>query len=637
MQQTIQPIIKKRGTLPGSKKKSYSIEFRRKVIKYYDALENRSMADTAKHFDISVSTFKSFNRIKEKLMSMTDGDGRDRIRDAYFKSLEADLLSFVTLARQSRLPVTGEVIQTKARMLREKHGISEESFKASKGWLEKFLRRHAIRSVRLHGEAGQVNVQDVREPMLAFCNTLAKYDPSHIYNQDESALVYQLLPNVSYLAPEESRKEARGVKAMKAKNRVTFTVCTNADASHILDCMVIGKSKRPNAFDLAEPSDQVEKLYCSQRNAWMDGMLFAHYLEKLWYPAVRRRTTANVCMICDNCSAHGKTLPKLQGVEYVFLPPNVTSIYQPMDQGIIAAVKRHSRARLLQQTIEALPDREALRLLGKQQRAGTAGLKYGFGAHVLDAMRLLRYGMSKLTKRTVINCWLRSGILNTVHRGKMHSILGEPGQLIYVRTPGIEAEEIARASRSAEMEIKSMPEVSESPWNTNAHLQSDERQREDINLFNDQLRTLRVQSDLAGETIGPELDAAINNWIEEIEEGDVGPSEISVRDPDAIIAAVESLQNEAVIEQNELAVRRAERETVLQREEDKTASEGTYERLCENEEWLRTVVADARTRGVGPAILARLVDVLRQAAQAKRQAAPASKQTTLVDFFTRRT
>lgn len=70
-----------------------------------------------------------------------------------------------------------------------------------------------------------------------------------------------------------------------------------------------------------------------------------------------------------------------------------------MDQGIIAAVKRHARVMLLRQVIETMPHREELRAIGKLQRAGTAGLKYGYGAHVLDAIRMLRYGLGKLTQK----------------------------------------------------------------------------------------------------------------------------------------------------------------------------------------------------------------------------------------------
>jgi len=39
-------------------------------------------------------------------------------------------------------------------------------------------------------------------------------------------------------------------------------------------------------------------------------------------------------LLVDNCSAH-VSVPFLEQIEVEFFPPNLTSILQPMDQGII--------------------------------------------------------------------------------------------------------------------------------------------------------------------------------------------------------------------------------------------------------------------------------------------------------------
>ncbi len=46
----------------------------------------------------------------------------------------------------------------------------------------------------------------------------------------------------------------------------------------------------------------------------------------------------------DNCGPHGTDLvdPHDQ-VKVVFLPPNCTSVFQPMDCGVIAMVKKNYR------------------------------------------------------------------------------------------------------------------------------------------------------------------------------------------------------------------------------------------------------------------------------------------------------
>ena len=46
----------------------------------------------------------------------------------------------------------------------------------------------------------------------------------------------------------------------------------------------------------------------------------------------------NIAMIIDNCKAHPH-FENLGWVELIFLPPNTTSVTQPMDQGIICSLK----------------------------------------------------------------------------------------------------------------------------------------------------------------------------------------------------------------------------------------------------------------------------------------------------------
>lgn len=386
-----------RSHLP--KKRSYTTAFKKQVVNYYDRHKHTSsFTDVALHFQIPLDTVKAFYRRRQTLMST--GDDRKRHRECRFPQLESDLLCFIELARSKKLPVTGGLIMQKARLLRSKHNIAETEFQVSRGWLHRFLGRWNIgKSVRLYGEAGSVNVASVRGEMVAFCLKITKYHPEFIYNEDESGFLYQLLPNITYLAPDENRKEIRGVKAMREKHRVTFTVCTNATGSHVLPLFVIGKSAKPRAFAFARDEDDVKRCYANQSNSWMTGTLFDYYIRMIWYPEVRKRTSENVCLIIDNCSAHGAALPILEGVEYVALPPNVTSVYQPMDQGIIRAIKVHARADLLSQVIETMHNRDELRTLGYKQKEGMRGLKYAHAAHVLDAIQILHRSIKKLTAK----------------------------------------------------------------------------------------------------------------------------------------------------------------------------------------------------------------------------------------------
>ena len=59
-------------------------------------------------------------------------------------------------------------------------------------------------------------------------------------------------------------------------------------------------------------------------------------------------------LLMDNCSAHPgeEELVSSDGKVMVkFLPPNVTSLIQPMDQGVLVSIKRRYRSKILQELV----------------------------------------------------------------------------------------------------------------------------------------------------------------------------------------------------------------------------------------------------------------------------------------------
>ena len=65
----------------------------------------------------------------------------------------------------------------------------------------------------------------------------------------------------------------------------------------------------------------------------------------------------NVAIFIDNCPAHPH-VQSLRSVILVFLPPNTTSKTQPFDQGIIANLKHHYPALLLEIMITEMKKNE---------------------------------------------------------------------------------------------------------------------------------------------------------------------------------------------------------------------------------------------------------------------------------------
>lgn len=143
------------------------------------------------------------------------------------------------------------------------------------------------------------------------------------------------------------------------KDRITVLCCANASGTHKLRLAVVGKSKNPRAFKNVNlqylPVD-----YYNQKAAWMDRVIFRKWFFEKFIPQVKTYLAANnlppkALLLLDNAPAHpdAEILKSEDGNIFVaYFPPNVTSVAQPMDQGVIETMKRFYRKDLMLQLLE---------------------------------------------------------------------------------------------------------------------------------------------------------------------------------------------------------------------------------------------------------------------------------------------
>lgn len=68
------------------------------------------------------------------------------------------------------------------------------------------------------------------------------------------------------------------------------------------------------------------------------------------------REKRKIIFLTDNCPGYG-VVPGLKFIQLEFLPANTTALLQPMDQGVIQALKSHFCKNLLQRMLFCM-DRE---------------------------------------------------------------------------------------------------------------------------------------------------------------------------------------------------------------------------------------------------------------------------------------
>lgn len=126
---------------------------------------------------------------------------------------------------------------------------------------------------------------------------------------------------------------------------------------------MIGKAANPRCFR----TRQSPLPYNNQKNAWNDGKLTKWWFQEVFLPEIRKRTARQVVLLADNFGSHNTEDPALQDpqVKWILLPPNCTSVHQPMDQGIIAALKAKFKSKLLHIMVKKLENYDQLRQLSR--------------------------------------------------------------------------------------------------------------------------------------------------------------------------------------------------------------------------------------------------------------------------------
>lgn len=95
--------------------------------------------------------------------------------------------------------------------------------------------------------------------------------------------------------------------------------------------------------------------YSGQSNAWMTSKLFHEWFHQDFIPHVRVSLIAlgeepKVVLLLDNCSAYPQEAELVSEDGQIFahfLPANVTSLIQPMDQGVLQALNMKYKKKLI--------------------------------------------------------------------------------------------------------------------------------------------------------------------------------------------------------------------------------------------------------------------------------------------------
>ena len=145
-----------------------------------------------------------------------------------------------------------------------------------------------------------------------------------------------------------------------AKERLSIALCCSAEGEKIRP-LVIWKSLKPRCFKGHDVS-RIGVAWEANKKAWMTTKIFETWLVKL--NLRMRRQDRQVLLILDNAPCHGRR--SMSNVRLLFLPSNVTSKLQPLDQGIIQAFELQYRTLMMRWLLTKMDECSTVTQLAKK-------------------------------------------------------------------------------------------------------------------------------------------------------------------------------------------------------------------------------------------------------------------------------
>ena len=140
------------------KYKSLTVKRKLEVIERVESLPpGKKKKDIAAKFRIPQSTLSTILKDKEKLLvTCTTGNAkRKRYRESTKPEVDAALYQWFTAARADSIPISGEILKSKAEEFSTEFGVPEWS--CSCGWISCWKERHNIAFRSVSGENASVD------------------------------------------------------------------------------------------------------------------------------------------------------------------------------------------------------------------------------------------------------------------------------------------------------------------------------------------------------------------------------------------------------------------------------------------------------------------------------------------------
>nr|XP_031844082.1 jerky protein homolog-like [Nomia melanderi] len=335
--------------MPGSKRNMLTLKQRLEILKRLE--EGATAKQVSSFYNLHVATVRKikYNAIQlRRYAEQAGSSNKIRMRRPMNEELEGRLYTWFLERRTMGDHISNRLLRKEATNINKELG-GPITFRASEGWLSRFKIRYRINNTHTHEDTNDEAAASTFLDDLKNIIYEQDIDLDNLYNMDETGLAWKSLPKKTLDHLNGKKVDGKLLK----KYRFTMGICSNASGTHKLPLLIINKYASPRA--LKNCKDHLPVVFKSQTNACMNKKLFLDWYENDFKTSVKKHQLENgtcgpVLLIVDDSKVHSLPPEVLQDERFnvIFLPPNTSSLIQPMNQGIIENIKSSFRHKMLQ-------------------------------------------------------------------------------------------------------------------------------------------------------------------------------------------------------------------------------------------------------------------------------------------------
>ena len=300
----------------------------------------------AAKYGVSPKSIRDWQKIEDKLRAEVGNGRADRRHCSFQKGLhhypemEIVLAAWVEDARRQGLLITRKMICAKALDLLDHLMIPHATFKASTGWLSKFMRRHQLTS-RAVSSLNQHDPVDINMKVTRFILFMRMMLEENIGNKvwaaDETPVFYDLIS--SRTVEKKGRQEVKVRSSGGEKKMVTcIPVASNDGDKKPITIIFRGKGKAKEDKEVLARTDCIVLF---SDNGWLQDDTAQQFLRKNFTPHEKE------LLVWDSYKCHyqGNTPATLKDLNMVnlIIPGGCTRVIQTCDVVWNSPLKQHLR------------------------------------------------------------------------------------------------------------------------------------------------------------------------------------------------------------------------------------------------------------------------------------------------------